>query len=269
LPDLDSLLGSTPPPAPAAKPVPTPAKAAPTIRTANPAPQTLQLPDGQLTHATEVMTILRDETDGRLMIQLGATGYRTLLDAPEAKKEFSRLMNELREVILKPDTRSTEQPTSTPTEPPAPTVVAEDLPSLGDLMKGTVTPAPKAPEAPQPKRTVAPPPMPDGSMPGKLPSYKFDDNPAKVQFNRSGMIKKIEFTPPPTADIPSAIEAYLQYKLEYTPEFRQYGLHVRAAPDGGVRIQVGTLYYDSIDDIQDAEVRQFMKEMIAEWQEYQ
>jgi hypothetical protein len=111
--------------------------------------------------------------------------------------------------------------------------------------------------------------MADGTIPGALPSYKFDDNPAKVTLRRDGTVKKVDFVPPPTIDIPSAIEAYLQYKIEYTPEYQDYGIHIRSGMGGGVMIQVGDLFYDAVDDVEDSNVRTFLKEAIAEWQERQ
>jgi hypothetical protein len=258
LPDLDLLVTVE-------KPKPQPATGPREIR---PEPQKLKLNTGRLTNAKELMTVLRDENDGRLVVQIGALGYRTLLDSAEAKKEFTRLMKELSGVIM----------TADDDEPVVPDFLTEDaaeddqppVPTVGLLAKANKinTPAP-APEPVPVKRTAPPPPPKDGAMPGQLPSYRFDDNPAKIEVNRSGFVKKVDFVPPPEADIPGAIEAYLQYKIQYEPEYQGREIHVRRAPGGGVRIQVGASFYEAVDDVTDPHVKQFIKDAISEWQEQQ
>jgi hypothetical protein len=260
LPDLGMLLSPTsikkdlPPPMSAPKPVP--------VRQIPDAPQRLKLNTGDTTNAKEIITVLRDENDGRLMVQIGTTGYRSLLDSPEAKKLFTTLMKELSTSIMTPDSRLTAADAIA-----APS--SSSLDALRGLGEPLVAPKPAAPVLSEPRRTIAPPPMADGSVPGMLPSYKFDDNPAKVSFRRDGTVKKVDFVAPPAADIPSAIEAYLQYKIQYTPEYHDAQIHIRPGLGGGVRIQVGDLFYDAVDDVEDDNVRAFLKEAIAEWQERQ
>lgn len=275
LPDLGMLLNPSPikkdlPPVPStpSAPAPAPRPAQSPLRQMTETPQRLKLNTGEITSAKEMLVVLRDETDGRLMVQIGATGYRSLLDSPEAKKQFTTLMKELSSSIMTPDTRpepviEDEMP-AIPTPPPG---TSSSLDALRGLSEPAPTPKPVAPA--EPRRTAPPPPLADGSIPGTLPSYKFDDNPAKVTLRRDGTVKKVDFVPPPTIDIPSAIEAYLQYKIEYTPEFQGREIHIRSGMGGGVRIQVGDLFYDAVDDVEDPDVRTFLKEAIAEWQERQ
>ena len=42
--------------------------------------------------------------------------------------------------------------------------------------------------------------------------------------------------------------------------------HTQAGPDGGVRIRVGTVFYDSPNDVPDARLRELLKLSIAEWE---
>lgn len=262
LPDLDLLLSPPPAQTPAAAPA-----AFASTRVIPASAQRVQLHTGRVTAAKELLTVLRDESDNRLMVQIGTTGYRTLLDTPEAKKEFTRLMKELSSSIMTPDDASAAVvPDAAESSPQNPAQYAEPVEEVGSL--GALL-GEKQPELPPAKKTAPPPPPIDGRMPGDLPSYKFDDNPAKIQMGRTGNVKKIEFTPPPVLDIPSAIEAYLQYKIQYTPEYQGREIHVRAAPDGGVRIQVGQVFYDAVDDVTDTDIRYFLKETIAEWQQRQ
>jgi hypothetical protein len=108
--------------------------------------------------------------------------------------------------------------------------------------------------------------VPRGTLPGDLPSYRFDDNPATIQKGRFGGVKKVEFEAPPPVDIASAIETYLQFKIGQTPDMQGRRIHIRPSISGGVRILVGDSSYDFVDEIPDVEVRSFIQAAIAEWQ---
>jgi len=273
LPDLGMLVNasSLKKDLPAATMRPAAPSTAPALHQTSDSTQRLKLHTGDTTSAKEMLTVLRDENDGRLMIQIGTTGYRSLLDSPEAKKLFTTLMKELSSSIMTTDSRPTPViPTAAAEEMPM--VASSSLDALRGLSEPPAAPAAKPVERPavsEPRRSAPPPPLADGSMPGALPSYKFDDNPVNIKFRRDGTVKKVDFVPPPTLDIPSAIEAYLQYKIQYTPDYQGHEIHIRPGFGGGVRIQVGDLFYDAVDDVDDTNVRTFLKEAIAEWQERQ
>jgi hypothetical protein len=223
------------------------------VRTLNRKPQPVRLHNGELSEAREVLTVLRSEVDGRLMVQMGELAYRTLAESPETKRVFNKLMKELGAVIMRPDAApEAQQPDSAVTMPEGlETAMDADEAEIGSHY-----------------RTVPPPPQtPDGRMPGDLPSYRFDDNPTKIE-NR-GLRRRVEFDAPPELDIATAIETYLQYRIQHTPEFRNRDIHVLPALTGGVRIQVDDQYYEAVDEIADPETRAFVKTVIAEWQERQ
>lgn len=216
LPDLDMLIGqelpANPPAAPGVDAVP-PARD----------PQRMmrvQLNTGLVVRAQEVIAVLRDPRDGRLMVHLNGTAYRTLTDDSVAKAQFVDLMRELNNVVNQPDDN-----------PPPP----EELPSV-------------------------PAYTPDANVPGKLPSFKLEDN---MQATNKGIYEVGEV---PELNIAAAIEAYLQHKIRQTPEFAHRQLHVQPAPDGGVRIQVDNEYYEAVSDITDNDARLFIQQVIAEWQ---
>jgi hypothetical protein len=233
---------------------------------------------GQETRAEAMLMVLRDARDGRLLVKIGDTGYRSLKDTGEPKRHFTSIMKELSQYILAEDTseavasKAPQPPVQeTPQEPlpsetPTPSVDTDDVQDDSqdvDASEGDETTTP-----PKKTSTVTVPTLADGSVPGDLPSYRFDDNPAKIEKKRGGRVK-VEFTPPPDLDIPSAIEAYLQYKIQYAPEFQGRNIHVLPAIHGGVRIRVGEDYFDAVSDVTDDEVRAFLQETIAEWQERQ
>ncbi len=236
LPDLDLLVAELP--------------KASGVRVLSDQSQQVRLANGAVVAAQELMSVLRDKRDGRLMVLFGDTGYRSLAEASEAKREFTRLMKELAAVIMQPDD-SPPEPASASTPAPAPAKPEPAPPPAQKLPKMELPPAPR-----------------DTTLPGDLPSYRFDDNPASIQIGRLG-VRKVEFTPPPAVDIASAIEQFLQFKLAQTGMFKGRDIHILPNPSGGVKIRVDSAFYDFVDEIQDLEVRAFIQATIAEWQERQ
>lgn len=253
LPALDALL--TPGPAAAAA---VPAPQGP--RTIPAEPVSVLLSGGGMTRAKEVISVMRDEADGHLLVLVGDKAYRSLVNHPEVKKEFTRVMKELSTVVMQaePSVQQSAAAPEAPVKPSAATAEPPTLPTAGELLRA----------APPASASRKPVPPAAGPLPGDLPSYKFDDNPATIQRGRLG-VKKVEFVPPPTMDIPSAIEAYLQFRLAHSDEFQGREMHVSSAPGGGVRIRVDDSYYDFVDDIADPAAKAFIKQTIAEWQERQ
>lgn len=272
LPDLDLLLS---PVAPAGQ-----AKGG--VRVLAETPQRVRLADGSLTSAQEVLSILRDSRDGRLMVQMGETAYRSLAEAPDAKREFTRLMKELSSLIMQADDNPPLASASPAPEAPAPVrsatgdarrssqtkILAEPVTdaasanaSLGDLLSAP----PVQPATPAPKVAPPAPEVPKGTLPGDLPSYSFDDNPAFIQKGRFG-VKKVEFEPPPNVDIPTAIDSYLQWKIAQTPEMQGRGIAIRPSISGGVTIMAEGTRYEFVDEVPNPEVRRFIQIAIAEWQ---
>lgn len=228
LPDVDMA------PLPPKPPRKEPSSAA--RRPASDGMMTIKLHTGALIRAEEVVSILRDPRDGRLVVFADGVGYRTLMDSPEAKQSFVKIMRELSEVVTKPD----------------------DNPPDVDAV-------PDEPAPPHRERSSMPPPpvTPDGRMPGDLPTYSLEDS---VKPTRSG---KYEAAPTPELNIAGAVEAYLQHKLRHTQEFSGRSIHVLPSPGGGVRIQVDNMYFEAVDEVDDAEVRDFLLETIQEWQSRQ
>jgi hypothetical protein len=259
-PDLDALLDTSslvkdlpesapPEPRPTPEPTPAPPPPAPVVNqavTPRPASSTVKLHTGEQVERNEIVAILRDPRDGRLIVQINGVGYRTLVDSPEVKARFVKIMRELSAVVTEPDT-----------PPPA------DVPD---------TPVEPAPEAPSKPVSGAPPPPPideGGTMPGDLPKYKIEDSVTPQQGGFFSGRPKYEAQPIPELNIAASIEAYLQHKLRHTPEYSGRQIHVHSAPGGGVRIQVDQTFYEAVGDVADAEVRHFLSETIQEWQDRQ
>ncbi|MEQ8672328.1 MAG: hypothetical protein RIC84_03835 [Aggregatilineales bacterium] len=222
----------------------------------------VKLNSGDTIFTEEIVAIMRDPRDGRLVVYHEGTGYRTLVDTPDVKKEFVAIMRELSDVVTQPDDN-----------PPEAALDMDMMPDVEDVVEPVVetvdeTPMPEPAPTP-PKRTIAPPPPvgPGGTMPGDLPSFKLDDT--KVEPTSKGLFgrAKFDFAAVEELDLGARIEAYLQHKLIYTPEYTGRDIHVRTAPGGGVRIQVDDNFYDAVGDVADPEVRAFLAETIQEWQD--
>ena len=73
-------------------------------------------------------------------------------------------------------------------------------------------------------------------------------------------------TPSPSLNLVDEINRIFQSKLAVSP-LAKTDARVEASPDGGVRIRVGTAYYDTPDDVPDVPLREMLKLSIAEWEQ--
>jgi len=80
-----------------------------------------------------------------------------------------------------------------------------------------------------------------------------------------GTWKKSSSSSSPALDLVTEINRIFQSKLGVSP-LANTDAEVQAGPDGGVRIRVGTVYYDSPNDVPDARLRELLKASIAEWE---
>jgi len=212
----------------------------------------VKLRSGETVEAKEIVAVLRDPRDGRLIVHIENVGYRSLVDSPEVKEKFVKVMRELSDVVTKADEN-----------PPAP--IAEELAAEQPKLGASIEPKPAAP------RTASSPPPLDasGKIPGALPTYKIEDG---IKPQKSGFLggrAKFESVPIPELNIAAAIETYLQHKLRHTDGYEGRSIHVLSAPGGGVSIEVDGTHYDSVGDVADDEVRAFLAETIQEWQDRQ
>lgn len=200
----------------------------------------VEVASGGDTSAREMISILRDNADGHLIIQIGNTGYRTLADNPKAKTGFSKIMKELSTVITTPDDNAP--------------IVDEPVSDVSKPVAYTSKPAETDDE--------------DEILPGDIRFASIDELPDAYKVGRFGRVKvnKVE-EKVKEVSIAEATEAYLQYKIQQTPQYQNRGIHIRSAFGGGLKIDVDGKSYDFVDEVEDAEVRTFIQEAIAEWQD--
>ena len=262
LPDLDLLVDNPAAQARAsrpASPVPAPTRTAPTGMF------TVNINDGGAAQAVEVVTILRDVVDGGLIIQMGGKTYRDLGNDDSFRSSFLKIMRELSPIVTQsPQQPAEKQPPATLQSAPVSEDAADDDEDMSTVRE-LIEDAPAAvPAAPKP----APPPVYGGQMPGDLPKFTLEEEPQTIK-TRSGLLgrTKTEFVPVPELDIAGAIEAYLQHKLQTTPDFAGRSIHVHPARDGGVAIEVDGHNYEAVGDVTDDAVRNFLSATIQEWQQ--
>ncbi len=258
LPDLDLLLAS---------PEPLASESVRRVGT-----NRLRLADGRSVEAVEVLTISRDLTEGTLVIEIGGDAYGSAaeIDDADVRRRFVATVRDLARQARELDSRVTaevaaakpadaapEPPSAKPPAPAAPPAPAQAVEPVAT--ERPITP-PTPPPAPVKPRIPAPPP--DANAPTDLPRFQPSSEPLKF---RGGKPKE----PVPEINLAGSVEAFLQYKLEQTPEYRDRSIHIRPAPGGGVTIEVDGQFYDAVGDIEDADTRSFVAATIEEWQSRQ
>ena len=153
---------------------------------------------------------------------------------------------------------------STPTAPERAPATTPPPPAAPPVTNGALPPIRAAALPPLPTNAPPTPPAAGAAIPGALPKFRLPDEP--ITAKRRG---KTPSEPIPEINVAGAIEEYLQYKLRQTPEYAGRALHVRPAPDGGVRIQVDARFYEAVGDVDDPVIREFLTRTIQEWQDQQ
>lgn len=233
LPDLDAL-ASTEAVAPPMPMTAAAATSAPVVAAAAPRPSgtfSVALTEGETVDVVEVLSIARSVEDGSLIIRIGDKAYRNPPAVADAdfKRRFHTALRDLNAA-----------------QPPAKKASAEAAPATDN----------------PPKPASFPPASGSAPLPGDLPKFKMPEGPP-VKPKRG---QRPVAEPIPEIDIAGAIETFLQHKLMMLPEYQTRNIHVRPAPHGGVKIEVGDKFYDSVGDVEDADVRQLLTATIEEWQ---
>jgi len=83
---------------------------------------------------------------------------------------------------------------------------------------------------------------------------------------QSGPAPTLPLYPAPPNSILAQIETILQRNLIRYPELADRKIHIGAAPDGSLLIEVDRQFYHHADEIADLPVRDFIKAAIREWE---
>jgi hypothetical protein len=267
MPDLDTLVNHLPVQENTAPASATPLSMAAPARAARKGTFAVTINDGSTAEAVEVMTVLRDVVEGKLIVQMGDRVYQNINSDAEFKDRFTRLMRELAQVAKPlPATQPENAAAQKPSVPVPPEVPAEPtlIPDTVEPPENPLSDAVQEAAPPAPTAYIPPPPIaPNGAMPGDLPKFNLDDQ-GPIKPTRA---QRREAKPVPEINIAAAIEAYLQHKLRFTPAFDGHSIHIYPSPDGGVSIEVDGQFFDSVGDVTDPDVRSFLQTTIQEWQD--
>ncbi len=241
LPDLDQLSDRetlqaepNPPevPIPAAPPVLVQPAAAPA---AAPDAHRVSLAEGEAVEAVEVFTVLRDVAEGGLIIRIGDKAYRNPPAVADA--EFKRRYhNTLRDL-----TGAQPPIDATPTSPTPPKT------ATGEITLEANEPMPSF--------------RADEPIPGDLPKFIIPDTIVKPKRGQRPSAEPI-----PEINIAASIESFLQHKLARSPQYSGRNIHVRPALHGSIKIEVDGAFYESVGEVADEDVRDYLTAAIAEWQ---
>lgn len=186
--------------------------------------------------AAEVMRAWRDLSDGSLIIQMGNQRYRTL-----AEIQGAGLTHRLEALVRE----------------------------LNALIGGApAQPANRMPIANNPGTMIPPAPIPSGgtnSRVGLLQVVEPERKPGLIKSMARGLRNEDSKGPQPKS-VADVVEDFLQFKLSSTPEFATRHIHIRPTPDHGLRIEVDGHFYEAIPDVVDPDVREFLLNMMREWE---
>jgi hypothetical protein len=88
-----------------------------------------------------------------------------------------------------------------------------------------------------------------------------------VEPPKRGLFGRAKPTEPlPQISIADQIEEFLQARLLASPQFATRSIHVRPTPDHGVRIEVDGHFYDTVAEVIDPDVREFLTTIMREWE---
>ncbi len=109
-------------------------------------------------------------------------------------------------------------------------------------------------------------PPPTGSA-ASLPVVPAKDiEPSVVQAMKQGTVVSIPMYPAPPNSILDQIEKILQHNLMRYPEFAERKIHVGAASDGSLLIEVDRQFYQHADEVPDPTIRGVIQASIQEWE---
>ncbi|MCC6905907.1 MAG: hypothetical protein IT326_08705 [Anaerolineae bacterium] len=204
--------------------------------------------------AVEVMRVLRDLADGSLVVEINGRRFRSLREFtdPQIGRRFLGNVQSLAQFA-----RLSELPPLTPQEAWAPPPAASPVEPVS---------VPDLAAAPPP--VVAPPPAPVAAAPPVVtPPAPAPARPFAALFGGGAPQQNVEAVQP--RSMADEIEELLQHRMTLTPDYALRSIHIRPAPDGGVRIEVDGQWYDGIGDVPDDAVRAFLQNVIQEWESRQ
>ena len=214
----------------------------------------------------EIMRVVYDERRERVLVEVGGERYahiREIVDADVGKRVLWAIIDLIRftgGVAAKPQAVRS----AIGTQPP---------PMPGPTPQSTAPPPAVNVQAPAPVKGVQPAPAP---VPKPTPQATplvpvLDAEPDRQRYSIVGFFRR-GFEQPTSTPAPSAgsfideIEEILQERIQNLPIPLPCTVHVLTGPDCSLQIEVGLDTYSSPDEVPDPEIRQLIKDAVAEWE---
>lgn len=183
--------------------------------------------------AVEVLRVYRDLADGSLVLEVQGKRYHHISQVydPQVRRRLMGSIEDLKSFasgVTAPLSASSVEAPPPVTSPPAQTPVAPP-----DVESPVATPPPPPAAPPIPRATT----------------HKKDDDGEEVPLTFAEQIEEL-----------------LQYRLSLSGELTTQSVHIRDDAAGGVSIEVNGKYYQSVADIEETPIKEFIQNVIQEWE---
>jgi hypothetical protein len=233
----------------------------------------------------ELLRLLRDPQSGQLIVEVGGQRYKKLSDVADRGigqfilKLVSHLLVFTSGVIVtEAGVKSLYTPKAGPVPEPLFPPVAPPAAVAPEPVTAPPAPIPQAEparEASAEEESLIPKPSPEAEaaflalqarslVTGPEPPSISVAPPARGLFGRgrsSGSAPAL-----PSLNLAGEINQIVQTRLMYSPLGAGNRIEVVSAPDGGIRIRVNGLAYNSPDEIPDDDIKTLVKESIKQWE---
>lgn len=224
----------------------------------------------------EMVRLLRDRITGALVVEVEGQKYRRLSEIKDGRVG-RQVLQAAADLVRFTEVIQPPGQIRIPSPPPPP--VAEPVVSVPPAAPSTLprqTPADLEREPPVP-RTPAPPAVEREfleSLRQQRQQQQQEEAPkpslSPIEFFRRGFAARrsanAQDAVSPPRSLAEEIEEILQRFIRTYPTLVGKEVHVGTGPGGGIRIQVENEYYNTPDDIPDAEIRGIIKAAIQEWE---
>lgn len=219
-------------------------------KSGRPAPVPEDAPSGAATRQGEVMRVLRNSENGRVLVEVGGRRFEHIREI-EDPQVGRRVLWAIADLV-----RFTG---GMATNPRAVRSASEGMDWDED-----------AKTAASGWTVLGPVPASISSEAGAGVASTANLGQTMGEFFRRGLTPASSSTaaPEPGSFI-DQIEAILQARLQAFETPLSYEVHVSAGPEPGLRIQVGRAFYGSVDEVPDPQARALIREAVQEWERRQ
>jgi len=199
----------------------------------------------------ELARLWRDRNSGKVLVEINRKMFETPDEMrPEQQAALAKALDELQLWLGADELVARALIPPSPSPSPAP---SQPVSSVGPTDAHTLEPLVSAEAASQVFINPAEPEV-------KPPSMQIGDIIAQV-FNP----EKTKTAKKPVKSIAAQVDEIIQEKLPGSP-FKNRIISVTDLPGRGLLVRVDNLSYEGIGDVADADIRQFLRECVSEWE---